>query len=559
MADNYKIDKYIGATNIQELADALTKYHYTPRTDEQRRAEAEAAYALQRDQALRSALQSYQESDLALQNQLVGLADSYNRQIEDQNKNTAQNISAADRRALGRGMQRSTYNNSTLNNLQLQGDKAVAQIQQNRTNDETKVANQRALLMQKYQQAMAAAESDFERNVIQRQFELADQDYQRQVAADQYINETQLKLYAQQQAERQFEEQMGLERDKFGESQRQFNLNFGENQRQFDANLGENRRQFDATNALNRDKLAEDQRQFNANFGENQRQFNITNNYNQARLAEEQRQFDQNLGYQRERGAASDALSREQMAASLNELNLKLALEREQMAQNQSQFDEDLWFKRQQAGLPWSTAEEGKAAAAAAANGTGAGADTAALDAAVGKFGNGGIGMIDKATRAGMGTGDTWSYRDRDGNWVGDDHTIRGYYNSNGVWIGNVSQSDAEAGGTIPAGEGSYARKIKELSKTGPGKKPSSQKQQNSTLTARDTLWTRDYGSGYTGSTLAEAMDAKRANDRINHNYVAMDPNRTLYERTSPTSNGQSGIPSPSVLNTTTTTNLRRR
>jgi hypothetical protein len=200
---------YIGAQSIDELAAALKKFQYTPRTDAERRTEAENMYANQRDQALLSAQQTYDTSDLALRNQLIGLADAYNRQIESQNEATRLGISMADRRALQRGMQRSTYNNSTLNNIQLKGDKAVAEIQQNRTNDENRIAGQRALLAQQLAQNQASARSTFEQNVIARIAELANEDYERQTTADQYVNNIQLKLYELLQQDRALQAKAG--------------------------------------------------------------------------------------------------------------------------------------------------------------------------------------------------------------------------------------------------------------------------------------------------------------------------------------------------------------
>ena len=250
---------YVGARSIEELAAALTKLSYTPRTEQQRREQSENLYRNQLSQALLSAQQQYDTSDLALQQRLTGLEAATQRQIEAQRQNTANAISSADRRALGRGMQRSTYNNSVLANLQRKGNEAEAQIQQNRTDQEDAVAAQRALLAQQLAQNQTAAQSQYENNVIASMQQMEDQDYQRGLAADQFNSNTQLQLYqaqqqdaqrAQQQA--QFEAGQGLTREQMAQSQNQFNLNLALQRDE----LAEKIRQFNDQMAFNRDKLA---------------------------------------------------------------------------------------------------------------------------------------------------------------------------------------------------------------------------------------------------------------------------------------------------------------
>jgi hypothetical protein len=186
---------YVGARSIEELAASLQKMAYTPRTDEERRRQSESLYQAQLEQGLLSAQQNYDTSSLALQNQLNGLNTSAQRQIEAQRENTQRSISAADRQALSRGMQRSSYNNATLANIRLKGNEAEQQIEQNRTDTENSIAAQQALLAQQLAQNQASARSQFEANVTANMVKMADEDYQRQVAAEQNNTATQLQLY----------------------------------------------------------------------------------------------------------------------------------------------------------------------------------------------------------------------------------------------------------------------------------------------------------------------------------------------------------------------------
>ena len=213
---------YVGARSIEELAAALEKFNYTPRTEAERRAQSENLYRTQLNQALRNAQQTYEESDLALANQLIGLDTGYDRQRQSQEEAIRSAISQADRHALSRGMQRSTYNNATLANLQNKGNEALARIEENRANDRADVEAQRAQLSRNLARAREGANADFQNQVLAEMQRMADEDYQRRLTADQNNNSTQLQLYASQQAEDQFNRNLALKREQMAQEQKQF-------------------------------------------------------------------------------------------------------------------------------------------------------------------------------------------------------------------------------------------------------------------------------------------------------------------------------------------------
>lgn len=187
-------------TTLEELAELLQNNTYTPQTDEQRRQQAESLYKNQLDAARLAAQQSYDSSVTALTNQLNDLQTNYDRQAESQRTQTAQAMASADRQALSRGMQRSSYNNATLANLNTAGNKALAQIEQNRTNDLSDIDAQKTLLANQLQQNLSSAQSAYETNVLNRIAELQDQDYQRQQTWQNTQNELLMQLYKLQQA-----------------------------------------------------------------------------------------------------------------------------------------------------------------------------------------------------------------------------------------------------------------------------------------------------------------------------------------------------------------------
>lgn len=193
MADGLK-----ATTSLDELAELLRNNTYTPQTDAQRRQQAESLYKNNFDAAKLAAQQSYDNSVLALNNQLNDLQTGYDRQAENQRLQTARSIANADRQALSRGMQRSSYNNATLSNIDIAGNKALAQIEQNRTNDLSDIDAQKALLANQLQQNLNNAQSSYETNVLNRVAELQDQDYQRRQAWQDTQNELLLKLYSLQ-------------------------------------------------------------------------------------------------------------------------------------------------------------------------------------------------------------------------------------------------------------------------------------------------------------------------------------------------------------------------
>lgn len=193
---------FVAAKDLDTLAAALRDSSYTPRTDDELRQQAQALYQNQLDAAKLTAQQNYDTTAAALQNQLDQLDTSYARQTEAQQEANRQSLSNQDRYSLGRGMQRSTYNNATIGNLQIAGDKALNQIQQNRTAQESSIASQQALAKQQLQQNLAAADTQYQNNVIARILEMQDQDWQRQQQMDAQRNQLQMQLYQLQQTDR---------------------------------------------------------------------------------------------------------------------------------------------------------------------------------------------------------------------------------------------------------------------------------------------------------------------------------------------------------------------
>lgn len=190
MATNFRAPK-----SVDELAESLSASQFTPKTDAELRAQAETMYKNQRDQAILSAQQSHDRSVAALNSQLAALDTAYARQAEQQKRATAASRANADRQSLSRGMQRSSYNNATLANIDLAGEKALAQIVQNQTNDVNSVNSQISQLQQQLQQNISSANSSFENSVLAKLAELQADQYSKQQTAQATNNDILMQLY----------------------------------------------------------------------------------------------------------------------------------------------------------------------------------------------------------------------------------------------------------------------------------------------------------------------------------------------------------------------------
>ena len=106
---------------------------YQPLTEEEIQDQAVKRYQSMYDQKRLTAQQNYEADDAALARELSGLQKSYDAQRASSAAQTRDAYSQADRHALSRGMQRSSYNESTLANIDLAGNAAMQSINQAQT------------------------------------------------------------------------------------------------------------------------------------------------------------------------------------------------------------------------------------------------------------------------------------------------------------------------------------------------------------------------------------------------------------------------------------------
>lgn len=221
----------MASKSLQELQDKLQSIQYTPKTDEQIKAQAEGEYKSYYDQLRLAAQQQKDASDLALQQRREGLKATYDKQREQSARDYASAYSSADRLALSRGMQRSSYNSQTLANINIKSAEAQQSISDQQAAAEGDIDEQRTLLAQQLAQQLSQYTASQAADVLNRIRELEDQEYQRATEAQQYNNSLAQQIYqliyqeqrdtiADKQWEREFEESVRQYNDQVSASRK---------------------------------------------------------------------------------------------------------------------------------------------------------------------------------------------------------------------------------------------------------------------------------------------------------------------------------------------------
>ena len=145
-----------------------------------------------------SAQQAYETSDAALARELSGLQQSYDAQRAQSRAQTESTYRQADRHALGRGMQRSSYNEATLAGIDLAGDEALDAISQAQTNAEADVQQKRTQLADQLAGTLKQLDADEQSDILAYADELEAREYDRRFQSQQSVNEISMKIYEYQ-------------------------------------------------------------------------------------------------------------------------------------------------------------------------------------------------------------------------------------------------------------------------------------------------------------------------------------------------------------------------
>lgn len=171
---------------------------YTPLTQQQMQQQANTRYSGVYDQKRLSAQQQYDTADQALAQQLAGLDATYDKQREQSRQNYESAYRAADRQALGRGMQRSSYNNATLANINLKGNEAQQAINDTQAAQAKNIGEQRKLLSQQLGDTLAGLDAAQQSDMLAYLDELEAREYDRITADVANRNNLAMQLYQYQ-------------------------------------------------------------------------------------------------------------------------------------------------------------------------------------------------------------------------------------------------------------------------------------------------------------------------------------------------------------------------
>ena len=181
---------------------------YTPLTQEEIQKQAAQRYQSVYDQKRLTAQQTYENEDAALARELSGLQKNYDQQRASASAQTKAAYSQADRHALSRGMQRSSYNEANLANISLAGEKALQEIGRRQTEAEDGIADQRTELSQQLAQTLSKYDADQRNDELAYLDQLEAREYDRATASANTRNELAMKIYEyQHQLEQEAAEQ----------------------------------------------------------------------------------------------------------------------------------------------------------------------------------------------------------------------------------------------------------------------------------------------------------------------------------------------------------------
>ena len=208
---------------LEELLKSLQVKDYTPLTPEQMKQQAENEYKSYYDQLRLASKQSTERQNLALENQKAGLQQTYDRQRKDSAEQYRQAYSQADRHSLSRGMQRSSYNNQTLANIDQKAAEAQQDIQNAQATEENKISGQQTQLAAQLADQLLQYDASQAADIMKRIDELEAREYDRQTTAENNRNTLGLQIESilQERANQQVQYEQWLA--EFNENVRQFN------------------------------------------------------------------------------------------------------------------------------------------------------------------------------------------------------------------------------------------------------------------------------------------------------------------------------------------------
>lgn len=210
----------MAATLESLIAQLQGTQAYQPLSEEEIRRQASQRYQSVYDQKRLDARQAYESGDAALARELSGLQKSYDAQRAASAAGTRNAYSQADRHALSRGMQRSSFNESTLAGIQLAGDAALRGIDQAQSDQEAEIGQKRTLLSNQLSQTLGQLNAGQQADELAYADQLSQREYDRRVNSQNTANQLAMKLY-------EYQHQLEQESAEQARWQAEFNAKYG--------------------------------------------------------------------------------------------------------------------------------------------------------------------------------------------------------------------------------------------------------------------------------------------------------------------------------------------
>jgi len=210
------------ATTLETLISELSQHKpYQPLSQEQIDQQAQQRYQSVYDQKRLDAQQSYENSDAALARELSGLQKQYDAQRVNAAAQTRSAYSQADRHALSRGMQRSSYNESNLTGIRLAGDAAQREIDREQTDQEQQIGQKRTQLSSQLSQTIRQLNENQKNDELDYADELTAREYDRAVQSGGALHDLAMQLY-------EYQHQLEQEAAEQARWQAEFNARYGQ-------------------------------------------------------------------------------------------------------------------------------------------------------------------------------------------------------------------------------------------------------------------------------------------------------------------------------------------
>lgn len=166
---------------LGQILAGLQDAGYTQKTTDELMQIAQNYYLPQYNAEIEAARQAQAAKDLSYTQQLENLASTYGKSVDTQNAAYDQSRAALETGALARGMGRSSYVLSTLNNNDQARSAALAQLADDYSQNVRQVTDQQTQSAAQSAETIGRLEADKATNISNRLTELADAEYQKYV------------------------------------------------------------------------------------------------------------------------------------------------------------------------------------------------------------------------------------------------------------------------------------------------------------------------------------------------------------------------------------------